>query len=280
MLYKVMRAALLVLLSSFLLRADTGTVQIARMQEAQVRKAQEDCKSMRRNAAWRSGIALALQLGFTAAELYALFSPARGQTAGTTVVPQKVGWGTSIKNFFSDLGIITVKSLFLAIVYQQAEPILAKMRERVTLATDSSWFLGSYRSQAVIVSQELFAFVQLLQALDGALFSLSQMTCSEQQEVQRFTTVGNYVVSLVEKLLGHIRCMAQAMESTDTVGALLASGVVTRLVKTTDTFCEQLETAAMHPTTTLTVSLVCEKFSKAYQSEIILLSSVSAYRAE
>lgn len=265
----------------FQLQASTTPLQLNRVQEIRVQKAEQTFASMRRNSAYRSWFAFSLQLAFTAAELYMIFAPARyqmvPQTTTAKTVPVKIGWGTSIKNFFSDLGVVTLKSLFLAIVHQQAEPVLAKMRERVVLATDSSWFLSNYPAQAVTISHELHAFVQLLQSLDGALLTLGQLTPTSPTEVQRVGAMGNYIVSLVEKILGHLRCMAKSMADTDSVGALLAGGVMTRLTQATNTFCEQLEAAACQAKN---LAPVCTAFSQTYQAEALLLTSVSAYRAE
>ena len=263
------------------LQADMPVCTLNRVQETRVCKAEQEFASMRRSAAYRSWFAFSLQIAFTAAELYMIFSPARYQT-GTAVAatPVKIGWGTSVKNFFSDLGVITLKSLFLAIVHQQAEPVMAKMRERVMLATDSSWFLSHYPSQAVVVSCELHAFIQLIQALDGALLTLGQIVPAGQADVQRVTTMGNYIVSLVEQMLGHVRCMAKAMEATDTVGALLAGGIITRVTQATKLFCEQIEFVCAQQAAKTNLSAVCTTFSQAYQSDVLLLSSVSTYRAE
>lgn len=264
----------------FQLQADTVPFQLNRVQEIHVQKAEQTFASMRRNSAYRSWFAFSLQLAFTAAELYMIFAPARYQMtaqAASKMVPVKTGWGTSIKNFFSDLGAITLKSLFLAIVHQQAEPVMAKMRERVVLATDCSWFLRDYPTQAVTASHELHAFIQLLQSLDSALLALGQLTPTSATDLQRVGAMGNYIVSLVEKILGHLRCMAQSMADTDSVGALLAGGVMKRLTQATNTFCEQLESASSQAKN---LAPVCTTFSQAYQAEMLLLTGVSAYRAE
>ena len=279
MLYKLILSVLSVGFL-FQLQADTALLQLDRVQEIRVQKAEQMFATMRRNSAYRSWFAFSLQLAFTAAELYMIFAPARNQIVSQTApvaVPVKIGWGTSIKNFFSDLGVMTLKSLFLAIVHQQAEPVMAKMRERVVLATDSSWFLSNYSAQAVTASHELHAFIQLLQSLDSALLTLGQLTTASATEVQRVGAIGNYVVSLVEKMLGHLRCMAKSMESTDRVGALLAGGVMTRITQATNTFCEQLETACLQREKLVSV---CTIFSQTYQAEVLMLTGVSAYRAE
>lgn len=255
------------------LHADTAPCALSRVQETHVQQAEQKFASMRRNSALRSWIAFSLQLGFTAAELYMIFAPAKHQ--GTTSAPEKLGWGASIKHFFSDLGTLTLKSILLTIIHQQAAPVMAKMRERVPMTTDNSWFLRHYQAQSVEVSHELHAFIQLLQSLDGAVISLSQLKTNDGE---RIVAVGNYIVSLVEQLLGHMRCMGKLMECTDSVGALLAGRVIMQITQATNSFCEQIE--AVCETTKGDLAEICTTFAKTYQNDLLLLSSVSAYRVE